>query len=166
MPREVSGRPFLKHKFTNDEDEWICTQVKLLGTSAWTEIAKSIPNRTPRQLRERWRHYLRPGVVSSPWSPEEDRVLMEQYHRLGPRWALMREALPGRSDAAIKNRFALITRRGCIRLEKKESEKVPPFTQKKTTPATPGPDPPTRIEDFAPWEGTWDDANRWYFWEQ
>jgi hypothetical protein len=43
--------------------------------------------RTVRQCRERWKYYLEPSINKLEWTPQEDQLLMEKHHDLGPRWA-------------------------------------------------------------------------------
>lgn len=108
-PRKEPGL-LTKRKFTAEEDQLVISMVREWGTNAWMTIAKAIPNRSPRQCRERWKHYLAPGLSNTPWDIREDCVLRRQYSMLGPKWAAMRDSLPGRSDVAIKNRWAFISK--------------------------------------------------------
>ena len=105
--------PFVKiskRKFSMEEDAIIVDMVCKFGIHYWKQIAKEI-GRTPRQCRERWKHYLCPGIDSSPWTPEEDAIIEKKYSKFGPKWSLIREFLPGRTDVNIKNRHALLLRR-------------------------------------------------------
>jgi len=45
------------------------------------------------------------------WSALEDALLFHMYTLFGTKWALMRRALPGRTDNRIKNRFHFLRRR-------------------------------------------------------
>jgi hypothetical protein len=99
-----------KRKFSRQEDDRIQALVREYGTNAWVAIAGVLGNRTSRQCRERWRHYLSPGLNRGPWTPEEDGLLSQQYEIFGPKWAAIRDALPGRSDVAIKNRWVLTSK--------------------------------------------------------
>ncbi|OHT14534.1 hypothetical protein TRFO_15062 [Tritrichomonas foetus] len=100
-----------KRKFTKEEDDLINRMVSEHGEHFWKEISKLLTSRTPRQCRERWKHYLSPGIDNSPWTPEEDEILEHRYLILGPKWSLIRESLPGRTDVNIKNRYALLCRK-------------------------------------------------------
>jgi hypothetical protein len=100
-----------KRRFTTEEDSDIVALVDKFGDHAWSTIALHFSNRTPRQCRQRYRHYLQPGIEHLPWTQEEDLQLLRVYERLGPKWCAMREFLPGRSDVAVKNRWILISRR-------------------------------------------------------
>jgi hypothetical protein len=100
-----------KRRFSPEEDKTIIVLVEQYGPHAWSDISTHLVKRTPRQCRERYRHYLQPGIKNPPWSPEDDLILAREYERLGPKWSTIREYLPGRTDVSIKNRWALITRR-------------------------------------------------------
>jgi hypothetical protein len=100
-----------KRRFSDEEDEAIRQHVELFGTDAWHKIVKDLPNRTPRQCRERWRHYLAPGLTGARWTYDEDAVLINHYHQLGSKWSIIRNYLPGRSDVTIKNRWAVLNRK-------------------------------------------------------
>jgi hypothetical protein len=44
-------------------------------------------------------------LVNRPWSPEEDSILIERYHLLGPKWVEIGKLLNGRSGNNVKNRW-------------------------------------------------------------
>ena len=44
------------------------------------------------------------------WSPEEDQLIMAMLNTIGPRWAKLADALPGRSVPSIRNRWQRIDR--------------------------------------------------------
>lgn len=100
-----------KRKFTAEEDGKILSLVKTLGEHAWIKIAKKLSNRTPRQCRERWKHYLVVNSNNSEWTKEEDSILMTRFHEFGTKWTKIAEFLPGRTSINIKNRYALLKRR-------------------------------------------------------
>ena len=100
-----------KRKFTQEEDRIILEMVKQHGIRVWKQISERLGNRTARQCRERWKHYLSPGIDPSPWTKDEDAILEKMVQKLGPKWSIIRDSLPGRTDVNIKNRYALIQRR-------------------------------------------------------
>lgn len=110
-PNPTHSKGVSKRKFSQEEDNFILKMVSENGLHYWKQIADQLGTRTPRQCRERWKHYLSPGIESGPWTPEEDLILQTKYHELGPKWSIIRESLPGRTDVNIKNRYALISRR-------------------------------------------------------
>ena len=94
-----------KKHFTNDEDERLRYYVKQLGDNNWNLIASFMPGRSPRQCRERYIGYLVPNLNTTPWTPEEDQILLRKLLEFGPKWMKMVPYLKGRSDGNIKNRW-------------------------------------------------------------
>ena len=94
-----------KKHFTSDEDERLRYLVKQLGDQNWALISSFMPGRLPRQCRERYIGYLSPNLNKSPWTPEEDRVLLRKLLEYGPKWMKMVPFFKGRSDCNIKNRW-------------------------------------------------------------
>jgi hypothetical protein len=44
-------------------------------------------------------------LVSKPWTPEEDALLIKQYRLVGAKWADIGKMLNGRSGSNVKNRW-------------------------------------------------------------
>lgn len=104
MDNELKLRRRLK--FTNEEDEMLRNLVNEHGESAWNIIASNMPGRNVRQCRERWKHYLsanKSGRV--PFTEEEDRIIMEKYIELGPKWTKIAKFVKDRSDIQVKSRI-------------------------------------------------------------
>jgi len=100
-----------RSKFTADEDRVLWFQVMRHGDLHWGLIAAGVPGRSVRQCRERWRHYLAPGLASAPWTDAEDAVLEARHRELGPRWKAIAAVMPIRTEIQVKNRFLLMRRR-------------------------------------------------------
>jgi hypothetical protein len=100
-----------KRKFTTEEDDLIRQLVDQHGTNQWDVIARSLPERTSRQVRDRWRHYLAPEVSLRAWSLDEDRLLLHIGAQLGPQWSTLVRFFPGRTDVNLKNRWNRLQRR-------------------------------------------------------
>jgi hypothetical protein len=121
-PQKKCNTP--KHKFTEEEDKKIRKGIEQFGEK-WELIAKTIVERSARQCRERYKHFLRPGINFAPFTEEEDLLLAELFHKYGQRWSMMTQYLPDRTDIAIRNRFLLLKRNGLTKQQK------PPATSEK-----------------------------------
>ncbi len=53
---------------------------------------------------------MRPDINNSPFTPQEDEVLVCLYNQLGSKWKDIAERMPGRTQAQVKNRFYLYLR--------------------------------------------------------
>jgi hypothetical protein len=106
--RKRGGTP--KNKFTAQEDELLKQLVDKYGTDKWFLIAEEFPNRNGRQLRERWVNYVSPSVNNTPWTPEEDEILLANVSEYNNKWSSMTKLFRNRTDVAIKNRYIGLTR--------------------------------------------------------
>jgi hypothetical protein len=84
------------------------------GQTNWIAVAAQIPNRTPRQCRERWLTYLDPSVNNGPWTVDEDGLLARKVAELGHRWREIEQFFPGRKDVSIKNHWRQLKQTGTI----------------------------------------------------
>ncbi|PNH04233.1 Myb-related protein 3R-1 [Tetrabaena socialis] len=77
-----------------------------LCASDWSEIARRLGGRTPKQVREKFKNDLRPGIQNKEaWTMKEEYVLALAHSRHRNRWADVAQYLPKRSENTIKNRW-------------------------------------------------------------
>jgi hypothetical protein len=100
-----------RHKFTPEEDEILRNLVVQFGKSDWTAIAQHFQNRTPRQCRDRWKHYISPEVVTGNWTEADEQLLLDKVAEIGPKWSTITQLFPGRTDIGVKNHYISLTGR-------------------------------------------------------
>jgi len=74
----------------------------------WADIANRLQRRTGNHIRERYVNNLDPNIKKTPWTKEEDNILLTNQRILGNKWADIQKLLPGpgvRPQNSIKNRF-------------------------------------------------------------
>ncbi|GLD95927.1 hypothetical protein PINS_up004605 [Pythium insidiosum] len=100
LAAEKKGR----RSWTPAEDLVLLEKVQQLGHK-WTEIARFLPGRLDKQCRERYLNHVDPSIRREPWSPSEDATLRRLQQEQPNNWVAMANALPGRPENAIKNRW-------------------------------------------------------------
>jgi len=76
----------------------------------WASVSSTIPGRNAKQCRERWFLNLDPSINRGPWTPDEDRRLVELAQQCGGRWSLIAKNMDGRTENAVKTRFQSLQR--------------------------------------------------------
>lgn len=127
---KVLNPNLVKGSWTRDEDEKIIHYVMTNGTKSWTKLATILPGRIGKQCRERWQNHLDPNLNKGPWTPEEDKLLIELHEKYGNKWSVLATLIPHRSDNNIKNHWNST-------LRKQMSEHSSPILPNKNTPVLP-----------------------------
>ena len=128
-----------KKKFGREEDKKLTELVSIYGED-WTKIIQFLPGRSVRQVMERWKYYLDPTINNDPWSPEEDKALLEYQNELGNKWTKMLKFFQNRTANQLKNRYLSIVRKNhslqpnLVENEKTQTQK---FISLTTTPILP-----------------------------
>lgn len=127
----------VKGPWTPHEDEIVRAAVgKGIDASFnWSEVAKLLPGRLTKQVRERWQNHLDPALVKTPWTASEDFLLVSLQAVLGNRWNEISRAFQGRSENAIKNRWNSKQRRRF--LHPNSNDRRPPDASPATAAAPP-----------------------------
>jgi hypothetical protein len=93
-----------KGSWTKQEDELLKEYGQKYDQN-WSLISSLIPNRSGKQIRDRYLNTLKPGVNKNKFSKEDDKILLEKYEEYGPKWSLISKHFINRTGDIIKNRF-------------------------------------------------------------
>jgi len=102
------GTHRVKGPWSPEEDALLTKLVLAYGDKQWRKwsvIAQHVPGRIGKQCRERWLNNLDTSVKKTPWTQEEDDLLLRYQAQLGNRWCEISKLLPGRPENSVKNRY-------------------------------------------------------------
>ncbi|KAK8886886.1 hypothetical protein M9Y10_037919 [Tritrichomonas musculus] len=103
--------------FTINEDKKLI-ELYSIYQDDWKTISEFMPNRTIRQCKERYLHYLSPEISQSLWTEDEDELLIQKVNTIGKRWKILEQFFKGRTEISIRNRWNML-----VRKEKREIKK-------------------------------------------
>lgn len=64
-----------------------------------------MPQRNARQCRHRYTNYLNENYKPSPWTENEDAIIISMYNEVGAKWVMIAKSLEGRTGNDVKNRW-------------------------------------------------------------
>ncbi|XP_011625232.1 myb-related protein 306 [Amborella trichopoda] len=146
-----------KGPWTPEEDQILVQYINTHGHGSWRSLPKLAGLlRCGKSCRLRWTNYLRPDIKRGPFTPEEEKTIIQLHGLLGNRWSSIASQLPGRTDNEIKNFWNTHL--------KKRLSLCGPLLESSTSPATssplmgPIPSMTTSTRHMAQWENARCDA--------
>jgi hypothetical protein len=101
-----------KGRWSEEEDLALKTAVTSIGIGNWTKIAAQVPGRNDVQCRERWVNVLDPHTDRSPFTAEEDQIILKGVAKFGEgKWSSIAQMLPGRTDNMVSRRYKFLSKK-------------------------------------------------------
>ncbi|EFW13278.1 conserved hypothetical protein [Coccidioides posadasii str. Silveira] len=105
------GPNIKKGVWTPEEDARLQEAVSLFGLK-WTRVAEFVGSRNADQCSKRWAYALDPSLSHTPWTEEQDQLLLMVVNKFGHNWSkISSTAFGDRSTSDIKNRYFTLQRR-------------------------------------------------------
>ena len=117
--QKVLDPKLIKGSWSQEEDDTLKQLVAKHGPKNWSVIASNLNGRIGKQCRERWYNHLAPEIRKDPWTPQEDRIILDFHAKFGNKWSDLAKLLPGRPSNAIKNHWNSTLRRRVQEAEEK-----------------------------------------------
>ena len=105
-----------RNRFTPEEDVMLLQLVEKYSpqknyiANFWTRIADEMKTKNTRQCKDRYSGYLKPNLITVPFTMEEDLLLVQEVRLFGTVWHRIRDRFPNRSDTQLKNRYNCLLR--------------------------------------------------------
>eukprot|EP00828_Plagiopyla_frontata_P048856 TRINITY_DN9527_c0_g1_i1.p2 TRINITY_DN9527_c0_g1~~TRINITY_DN9527_c0_g1_i1.p2 ORF type:complete len:221 (-),score=35.67 TRINITY_DN9527_c0_g1_i1:38-700(-) len=124
--------PVCSHPWSIEEDSIISSHIETFGEQLWVKCAQQLTQRTGKQVRERWREVLRPGIDKESWTVQQDKQILNMWKQIGTKWKQMSntEILWGKTENQIKNRFNAFIKKYLIDEEDDPQKNVNASNQK------------------------------------
>jgi hypothetical protein len=104
-------RPGLKKGlWSKEEDHKLIELVQTLGKN-WSLLSQYMPNRSGKQIRDRYTNNHDPNIKKDKFSKDEDDKIIDLYRQYGPSWSFISTKLKRRTGDMIKNRFYSVLKR-------------------------------------------------------
>lgn len=79
-----------KGPWTAAEDAVLLEYVKRQGEGNWNAVQKNTSlQRCGKSCRLRWANHLRPFLKKGPFTPEEEKTIIDLHAKIGNKWARM-----------------------------------------------------------------------------
>lgn len=112
-----------KKPFSRDEDYYLLFFVQIFGDNNWISVSECMKqknfDRSSRQCRDRYSHYLDPRINKNKiWTKEEEDLLVKLVENEGNKWKKFENYFPGRTEVSLRNKYQLINRKKVKKVKK------------------------------------------------
>jgi len=94
----------IKGPWGKEEDTKLISLYEKYGRN-WAAISKEMPQRTGKQIRDRFLNSLDTRYKRGKFSEEEDKIILKYHKIYGNQWAKIAKKIKERTGDMIKNRF-------------------------------------------------------------
>jgi len=115
-------KPGLKKGHWTAQEDAILLEMAGTYEKNWAKVVQHIPNRTVKQIRERWSNHVNPIVNHAPFSEEEDSILVQMHEELGNKWALIAKKLNSRTAEGVKIRWKSLCRKSKHEMKRQQQQ--------------------------------------------
>nr|QDO71761.1 MYB06 [Aristolochia ringens] len=116
-----------KGPWSPEEDEILVQYINKNGHGSWRSLPKLAGLlRCGKSCRLRWTNYLRPDIKRGPFTPDEEKTIIQFHGILGNRWSSIASQLPGRTDNEIKNFWNTHLKKRLVRMGLDPATHAPP----------------------------------------
>lgn len=109
-----------------EDDKYLKTLVSIHGNHDWSTISTSMnftfpsKHRTTQECKERWYTQLDPAISKQPWTDQEELEMLIAHQKHQNKWSDVSQALHGRSNNTVKNRFYSVFRKVKNKIKRRE----------------------------------------------
>ena len=93
-----------KGLWSKKEDEELLNNISKYGKK-WSFLANIMKSRSIKQIRDRYLNCLDGKLSRHPFTPEEDKKILDLVFKYGSNWSRIAKEIDGRTGDNIKNRF-------------------------------------------------------------
>ncbi|KAI4898345.1 hypothetical protein NFI96_024572 [Prochilodus magdalenae] len=109
MYQRYISKSFRKREWTEEEDQALrdlVGRMRIGNFIPYTQMSYFMEGRDCMQIMYRWTSVLDPFIKKGSWSKEEDQLLRKAVDKYGLKdWVKIRLEVPGRTDAACRDRY-------------------------------------------------------------
>ncbi|GFT04077.1 snRNA-activating protein complex subunit 4 [Trichonephila clavipes] len=123
------NKALIKKYWTPEEDKKLMDVVESLKVGKfipWNRVVSEMEGRERHQIINRYERTINKELKRSPWTKEEDAMLLACFSKFGPHWCKMREFFPGRNTYTLRERYVNILdpKLKCAQWTKIEDQKL------------------------------------------